>query len=100
MAIRGKSDPRAEATAGEALVIETLTFIAGDGERLGRFLAITGLGPGDLRAAAGAPEFQRSLIDYLLSDEELIKALASSLGRSPEAVAAVARRASPPGPWD
>jgi len=31
--------------AAEGLAIQALTFIAGDGERLGRFLAVTGIGP-------------------------------------------------------
>ncbi|HET7384796.1 MAG TPA: DUF3572 family protein [Pseudolabrys sp.] len=36
----------------EGLAIQALTFIAGDGERLGRFLAITGIGPAEIRSAS------------------------------------------------
>ncbi len=38
--------------AAEALAIQALTYIAGDGERLGRFLAATGIGPAEIRRAA------------------------------------------------
>ena len=43
--------------AAEGLAIQALTFIAGDGERLGRFLAVTGIGPAEIRAATREPGF-------------------------------------------
>ena len=96
MPIRVKDRHGNAAAAGDALAIEIVGFLVGDSERLERFLAITGLGPGDLRTAAMRPEFSRSMLDYLMSDEELIKSFASSTGRKPEAVALTARRALPP----
>ncbi len=35
--------------AAEGLAIQALTFIAEDPERLGRFLAVTGIGPAEIR---------------------------------------------------
>ncbi|HRK25590.1 MAG TPA: DUF3572 family protein, partial [Beijerinckiaceae bacterium] len=56
----------------EALAIDALGFIAGDAERLGRFLALTGLGPGTLRAAAADPAFLIRVLDYLAEDESAL----------------------------
>ena len=56
----------------EALAIQALTFIAGDGERLGRFLAVTGIGPAEIRAAAREPGFLGGVLDYLASDGKLM----------------------------
>jgi DNA polymerase IV len=53
----------------EAIAISALSFIASDPERLDRFLAVTGLDPAALRAAAGAPGFLSGVLDYLCSDE-------------------------------
>ena len=47
-----KLGPPLTQDAAEGLAIQALTFIAGDAERLGRFLAVTGIGPNEIRAAA------------------------------------------------
>lgn len=60
----------------EGLAIQALSFIAGDSERLGRFLAVTGIGPAEIRAAAGEPAFLVGVLDYMASDEQLITAFA------------------------
>jgi hypothetical protein len=62
--------------AAEGLAIQALTFIAGDGERLGRFLAVTGIGPSEIRAASGEPGFLAGVLQYLASDESLAAAFA------------------------
>ena len=38
----------------EALALAALEFLSGEGERIGRFLALSGLDPGTLRKAAAA----------------------------------------------
>jgi hypothetical protein len=60
----------------EGLAIQALTFIAGDGERLGRFLAVTGIGPAEIRSAAREPGFLAGVLDYMASDDRLIAAFA------------------------
>jgi len=67
----------------EALAIQALTFIVGDGERLGRFLAVTGIGPSEIRAAACEPGFLGGVLDYVASDERLIADFASEAGLDP-----------------
>jgi hypothetical protein len=62
----------------EIVAIQALSFIAADGERLGRFLAETGIGPETLRAAAKDPTFLAGVLDFLLRDEALLQAFSES----------------------
>ena len=69
--------------AAEALAIQALTFIAGDGERLGHFLAATGIGPAQIRTASGEPGFLTGVLDYLVGDESLLASFAAETGFDP-----------------
>jgi hypothetical protein len=71
----------------EALAIQALTYIAGDGERLGRFLAVTGIGPAEIRAASREPGFLAGVLEYLASDERLAAAFAAEAGCQPTDIA-------------
>lgn len=71
----------------EALAIDALGFLAEDGERIGRFLAITGLEPATLRDAAREPLFLVSVLDHLLADEALLFAYAANRRLEPESIA-------------
>ena len=68
-------DPRETA---EIVAIQALSFVAGEPERLGRFLAETGIGPETLRSAAKDPTFLAGVLDFLLHDEALLKAFSES----------------------
>ena len=70
--------------AGEAVAVEGLAFLAAEPARLERFLAVTGLGPHNLRRAAADPGFLASVLDYLAGDERLLVAFAEESGRRPE----------------
>ena len=83
----------------EALAIQALTFIAGDAERLGRFLAVTGIGPAEIRAAAGEPGFLAGVLDYMAADEALIGAFANEAGLDPADVGK-ARTVLAGAPWE
>jgi hypothetical protein len=74
------------AETASALALKGLAFLAEDAPRLGRFLALTGIGPGDLRQAAGAPETLLAVLDHILGDESLLLVFAASKGLAPEAV--------------
>ena len=50
--------------------------MAGDPERLGKFLAETGIGPETLRKSAADPKFLASVLDFVLSDDATVKAFA------------------------
>lgn len=70
----------------EIVAIQALSFVAGDAERLGRFLAETGIGPETLRTAAKDPGFLAGVLDFLLRDEALIKAFSESSHLDPKIV--------------
>jgi hypothetical protein len=69
-----------------ALAVEALAFLAADETRLERFLAVTGLGPHNLRRAAADPGFLVSVLDYLAGDERILVAFAAEKGLRPEDV--------------
>jgi hypothetical protein len=78
-----KLRPSLTQEAAEGLAIQALTFIAGDSERLGRFLAVTGIGPAEIRAASREPGFLAGVLQYLASDERLAAAFAAEAGLDP-----------------
>ncbi|HKS85130.1 MAG TPA: DUF3572 domain-containing protein [Pseudolabrys sp.] len=81
-----KQGPKFQRPDAEALAIQALTFIAEDAERLGRFLAVTGIGPTEIRSAAREPGFLGGVLDYIASDERLVTAFAGAAGIDPAAV--------------
>jgi hypothetical protein len=82
----------------EIVAIQALNFIAGDPERLGRFLAETGLGPASLRAAAQDPAFLAGVLEFILRDEKLVIGFAEATELGPETVSA-AHIALSGAPW-
>jgi hypothetical protein len=73
------------------MAVPALTFIAQDGEQLARFLALSGLEPGNLREAAAEPSFLVGVLDYLSSDEALLLAFAANFQIDPTAIATAQR---------
>jgi len=76
-----------------------LAFIAGDQERLGAFLAETGIGPSSLRAAASDPQFLVSVLDFVLRDDATVKAFAKLSELHPTNIAAAREVLGDPG-WE
>jgi hypothetical protein len=74
--------------AAEIVAVQALSFIAGDPERLGLFLAESGLGPETLRTAATEPQFLTSVLDFVLRDDATVKAFASASQLHPTNIAA------------
>ncbi len=72
----------------EIVAIQALSFIAGDPERLGPFLAESGLGPETLRTAAANPQFLASVLDFIMRDDATVKAFADASKLHPTNVAA------------
>jgi hypothetical protein len=60
-----------------------LAFIASDPERIGPFLAATGIGPESIRAAARERSFLAGVLDYVATDEALLLAFAGEAGINP-----------------
>ena len=71
----------------ELIGIQALGFLAGEPERLERFLALTGVLPEDLRRRAGEPELLAAVLDHVLADETLLFLFADAAGLHPSEVA-------------
>src|ERR1700754_3020442 len=56
----------------ETLAIQALSFLVQNPERLGAFLAESGLGPETIRTAAREPSFLVAVLDFILNDEGLL----------------------------
>ena len=72
----------------EFVAIQALSFIACDSERLGLFLAETGIGPDTLRKSAADPKFLGSVLDFVLRDDATVKAFAKASELHPTNIAA------------
>jgi Protein of unknown function (DUF3572) len=72
----------------EIVAIQALSFIAGEPERLGAFLAETGIGPETLRTAAADPRFLASVLDFVMRDDATVKAFADASQLHPTNIAA------------
>src|SRR6185369_7456479 len=73
--------------AAEGIAIQALSFIAAEPERLGRFLAVTGIGPTEIRAAAREPGFLAGVLQYLSTDEGRARDFAAEAQCRPEDIA-------------
>ena len=83
----------------EIVAIQALSFVAGEPERLGLFLAETGIGPETLRTAASDPNFLISVLDFVLRDDATVKAFANASQLHPTNIAA-ARQALGDPHWE
>jgi Protein of unknown function (DUF3572) len=72
---------------GEEIAIRILGWLADEPERFQRFLSLTGIDPGDLRAMARETSFHHALMDHLLGDDALLQLFAAEQGLDPGIVA-------------
>ena len=89
--------PTREAAA--ALAVDALSFIASDPERIGRFLALTGIDAGAIRAAARDSAFLVGVLEHVCGDERLLIACAGHCGVLPAEIEK-ARLALGGGDWE
>jgi hypothetical protein len=61
-----------DADTAAAISFKGLAFLAADSDRLGRFMALTGIEPGAIRALARERSFQAAVLEHLLADETLL----------------------------
>jgi len=69
------------------IAVSGLSYIAADEAQLGRFLALTGVDPGDIRAAAQDPAFLAGVLDFFLGFEPALLQFAEAAEIPPERVA-------------
>lgn len=72
--------------AARELAIAALGFIAGDAEHLSRFLALSGIEPGSIRAAAVEPGFLAGVLAYISNHEATLITFAAHAGVAPERI--------------
>lgn len=70
----------------DEVAIRALAAIADDEDRLGRFLAVSGLQPDTLRSAARSPAFLLGVLDYVVAEEGTLLAVAGAIGAPPSVV--------------
>ena len=80
----------------EIVAVQALSFIAGDPERLGAFLAESGIGPETLRTAAANPHFLVSVLEFVMRDDATVKAFAAASELHPTNIAAARQALSDP----
>lgn len=81
-----RKPPPLDLDGAESIAISALGFLACDGPRLGRFLALTGIGPDELRAAAATPGLQAAVLDHLLNDESMLLMFTAENGFEPQRI--------------
>jgi len=70
--------------SAEALAFEALAFLAGDDDRIGRFLAEAGLAAEELRERAGDIDFLRAVLEFLLTDDRQVSEFCAEAGIEPK----------------
>ncbi|HEX5958258.1 MAG TPA: DUF3572 domain-containing protein [Hyphomicrobiaceae bacterium] len=90
MHARGKKQAMSQEQA-ETIGLKALKFLAEDGARLERFLALTGVGPADLKRSASSPSLLQAVLEHLLSDESLLLVFASESDVAPAEVEPASR---------
>ena len=71
----------------EMLAVQALGFIAEDPQSLSRFLDTSGISADRIRTAATEPRFLAGVLEYMLADENLLRAFADRAGIDPAEVA-------------
>ena len=88
-----------KATAGrsdaESIAIQVLNFIVSDVDRIIQFLNVTGLQPETIRASAKTSHFLLGVLEYVVKDDKLLKAIDEELKIRPAAILAAIVHLSP-----
>ena len=71
----------------ESIGVSALLFLAGDMQRLSRFLTMTGVGPAELREQSRSPGMLAAVLDHLMQDESTLLVFCASDGIPPEDIA-------------
>ncbi len=79
-----------------SLARDALIYLSQDADRIGRFLAVTGVGPVEIRNQVDDPVFLAGVLDFILADDAMVVDFAESASIEPEEPAR-ARRLLPGG---
>jgi hypothetical protein len=85
-----------EPVDAETVAIRVLNSLAEVPERLGQFLAETGISPQAIREVASSPGFLAAVLDHVAGDETLLVEIAGEIDLPPEAIAAARQTLASP----
>ncbi len=91
-----RKSPHNPREVAEIVAIQALSFVAEDSERLGAFLAESGIGPDTLRSSAADPRFLAHVLDFVMRDDATVKAFADASKLHPTNIAAAHQALSDP----
>ena len=74
------------------IALKLIAFLAGDGDRLERFCALSGMSEQDLKASLQSLEFQGFVFDYAMQDESLLLEFAATEQIKPEQLVPLRRK--------
>lgn len=75
------------ADEAESIAVQALGYIAGDPDLLPRFLALSGIAPESIRAAAREPGFLAGVMHFVLAHEPTLIAFSEQSGIAPAQIA-------------
>ncbi|MCJ7994638.1 DUF3572 domain-containing protein [Rhizobium cremeum] len=70
----------------EETAVSVLTWLAGEPDMFGRFLALSGTRPDQLRQSIKDPAFLAGMLDFLMAHEPTLLAFCEATGTAPEDV--------------
>ncbi len=70
------------------IATDALLGLARDPELVGRFLAVSGIGPESIRLAAEEPGFLAGVLEFYMADETLLLTFCENSGLRPTMIAA------------
>src|SRR5260221_14640823 len=82
--MKDRRPARLDRDGAVAIAAQAVAFLAAEEDRLGRFLALTGLSPAGLKAGLGQPAFLGAALDHVLGDESLLLGFGDSAGLAPD----------------
>ena len=68
----------------ETIALKGLGFLANSGAEMDRFVAASGFDPAALRLRAEDPHFLAAVVDFLLTDDELVLAFCAAESLDPK----------------
>jgi hypothetical protein len=94
---RDPGNTRSGAAQAEETAAAILGWLANEPDMLGRFLALSGVQPNQLRNAVNDPGFLAGMIDFLMGHEPTLLAFCEATETKPETVTAAWHHYSGPG---
>jgi len=72
----------------EEIATQALVQLTKEPELVGRFLAVSGIGPESIRSAAAEPGFLAGVLEFYMGDEALLLTFCENTGVRPTMIAA------------